>query len=276
MEREHIHRAVFALCLLLFFGAGFLYLKNETEKLEITRERLPFAGAGAAKVAVFSDLHLKNGLDGLSRRAALAIREENPQIVISLGDQIENAKGLGALDEFLALAMPPEARLYGVLGNWERDELGEEELKEVYSIFKRRGGEIIDGKRALAETTGGRIAFYGVAEKTGHAALAALLAEEEKGVPEITLVHNPYVRDTQAFNKEGSADLMLAGHTHGFQISPAKFLFRLFAEFSKYDRGWYSDGPPPPLFVTRGVGTSHLPFRLWSRPEVVILEIRAP
>lgn len=42
-----------------------------------------------------------------------------------------------------------------------------------------------------------------------------------------------------------------------------------------YVEGGYRNGGPP-MYVSRGLGTSVVPFRLGARPEVATFRIRAP
>ncbi len=76
--------------------------------------------------------------------------------------------------------------------------------------------------------------------------------------------------------RPGDFHLTLAGDTHGGQIClplPGRriMLSDLKARFAE---GWYDAGGRP-LYVTRGVGTSLLPFRAFCRPEVVVFRVDA-
>jgi len=70
-------------------------------------------------------------------------------------------------------------------------------------------------------------------------------------------------------------DLVLAGHTHGGQVT----LFGLWAPNTrsrygqKYRAGLVRSGPVP-VWVTTGVGTTVLPLRWFARPEIVLLTLR--
>ena len=74
----------------------------------------------------------------------------------------------------------------------------------------------------------------------------------------------------------GDFHMTFAGDTHGGQIClplPGRriLLSDLHAEFAE---GAYDVGGRP-LYVTRGVGTSMLPFRAFCRPEVVVFHVEA-
>jgi predicted MPP superfamily phosphohydrolase len=65
---------------------------------------------------------------------------------------------------------------------------------------------------------------------------------------------------------------MLAGHTHGGQVAPFGHALILPPGCHGYVQGRYAR-PPHQLYVTRGLGSSHLPFRVGARPELAILDI---
>ena len=65
---------------------------------------------------------------------------------------------------------------------------------------------------------------------------------------------------------------MLAGDTHGGQLPLPAWFWRLvgYEKNARYSQGMFRDGRKR-MYVTRGIGTSHLPLRLFRRPEVVVL-----
>jgi len=82
----------------------------------------------------------------------------------------------------------------------------------------------------------------------------------------ILLSHNPdYFKSINA----SRIDLVLSGHTHGGQVT----LFDLWAPYlpvknKEFRRGFYRKGRST-MFITKGIGTSILPLRLFCRPEIV-------
>lgn len=70
-------------------------------------------------------------------------------------------------------------------------------------------------------------------------------------------------------------DLQLSGHAHGGQwIMP--FIGPLFSPgqgvLPKYAKGTFGDRPK--LIISRGLGNSEFPLRLFNHPEVVIIKIK--
>jgi predicted MPP superfamily phosphohydrolase len=92
------------------------------------------------------------------------------------------------------------------------------------------------------------------------------------GETNLLLSHNPDVFPVAA--RQGY-NLMLAGHTHGGQvtveildqaINPARFL-------TPYVYGLYREGSAA-AYVTRGVGTIGIPARIGALPEISLLRLR--
>jgi predicted MPP superfamily phosphohydrolase len=87
--------------------------------------------------------------------------------------------------------------------------------------------------------------------------------------PVILLSHTPLVFDRIDSSRE---IFMLAGDTHGGQMPLPAYLWKFvgYEKCAKYLMGFYSMGNKK-LYVSRGIGTSHIPFRLFCRPELVVL-----
>jgi uncharacterized protein len=92
------------------------------------------------------------------------------------------------------------------------------------------------------------------------------------GATNLLLSHNPDVFPVAA--RQGY-NLMLAGHTHGGQVSveifdeaitPARF-------FTHYVYGLYRQGSAS-AYVTRGIGTIGIPARIGAPPEISLLRLR--
>lgn len=88
--------------------------------------------------------------------------------------------------------------------------------------------------------------------------------------PTVVLWHEPDMVD----HLPRGPQLMLSGHSHGGQFTTpwgwAPMTTRL---GSKYVRGFYS-GAPVPIYVSRGLGTTGPPARLFCPPEATVLTLR--
>lgn len=94
----------------------------------------------------------------------------------------------------------------------------------------------------------------------------------------IMLMHNP---DYAMRQDTTGIDLILAGHTHGGQITffglwaPSLWPWdHITAYGHKFMRGWAKDNQDTDMFVTRGLGTYLNTPRVFAPPEVVLLTLR--
>jgi predicted MPP superfamily phosphohydrolase len=99
----------------------------------------------------------------------------------------------------------------------------------------------------------------------------AALAGSEPCDHHLVLAHCPAHRDALDLPAEHPADLVLSGHTHGGQVAPGGFALLTPPGSGRYVAGWYRDDGPP-LFVSRGIGTSTVPIRLGSAPELACID----
>ena len=88
-----------------------------------------------------------------------------------------------------------------------------------------------------------------------------------KGKPTILLHHSP---DGIKYANEYGVDLYLAGHTHGGQLFPIKYIANLLFE---YNRGLY-DFNGTRIFVSQGAGTFGPPMRVGTKSEITVLTLK--
>lgn len=88
-------------------------------------------------------------------------------------------------------------------------------------------------------------------------------------LPTLVVWHEPDMADSLS---EGPV-LMLAGHSHGGQFRTPWGWAPMKTELgSKYIEGLYQE-PPVPVYVSRGLGTTGPPSRLFCTPEVTVLTL---
>ncbi len=86
----------------------------------------------------------------------------------------------------------------------------------------------------------------------------------------ILLAHNPDHAE-QTRRRTDDVDLVLAGHTHGGQVR-LPGVGALYRKSAIYDHG-IRRRPWTQVYISRGIGTTFLPFRLNAPPEASILEL---
>lgn len=98
------------------------------------------------------------------------------------------------------------------------------------------------------------------------------LTPEDSSTFTLLLSHRPELFDVY---KENKIDLVLSGHAHGGQFR-LPFIGGLYAPhqglFPQYDSGLYTEEGTN-LIVSRGIGNSLFPMRLFNPPEVILVEL---
>jgi uncharacterized protein len=211
-----------------------------------------------------------------TRKAVDLAMAAGPDLIVITGDFAGGPRGHGELRRQLRRLRAPLG-VYAVLGNHDHGD-------SKAPFVRATDPEIIEGcgVRLLVNETisvshgDARIQIGGVDDSDGgHDDLPAVLAglDRRPGVLRLLLTHHAEVALQAA---PGDFHMAFAGDTHGGPIClplPGRriLLSDLSAPFAE---GAYTvDGKA--LFVTRGVGTSLLPFRAFCRPEIVVFHVEA-
>lgn len=275
-------RAIAILAAVIALGAAWFYWQCwglTTTRSELTLDGLP-AGFDGCRAVLLTDLHGheygKGNADLLERVAA-----EEPDAIFMAGDMIDRAAQLEMIPA-LADGLSAIAPTYYVTGNHEWA-TGTNTVRELKPMLAEHGVTVLSNRYELLERNGDRIVLAGVDDPNGFAdqrtpeELAALIGEEAPGLFTVLLAH----RNTE-FARYAAAgyDLVLSGHGHG-GIVRLPFTDGLIGAnrqfFPTHMSGRYTEGDSV-LYVSRGLGNNTTPFpgfRLFNRPEVVSLTLRA-
>ncbi len=246
----------------------------ERRRLDVRVPGLP-EGLDGLRILHLSDLHLGTvSLNGhVWRRAVAWAEEEQPDLVAITGDLVTRARGRAALEEGLA-RLTPRLGTYAVLGNHDVDDSRDpfrrpadlSDLRVPGTVLLHDDQMTVRVGEARVQIVGAHPASYRLGRSR-----PAERADPEAGV-RILLCHYP---DIVRRVPPGLFGLVLAGHYHGGQIcvpSPWGRL-RLKDLRATYWEGLFeTEGGA--LHVSRGLGTSFVPFRLLARPEATVLTLR--
>jgi predicted MPP superfamily phosphohydrolase len=147
-------------------------------------------------------------------------------------------------------------------------------LQTVSEPRTARGRIAAENECATVMTRGGSVQVCGMDDfQYGYADFEGTASQVDRGTGlRLLLSHSP---DAADLIPAGTYDLVLAGHTHGGQICvphPTKGKILLSTSGSDYGAGIYHLGGLT-MHVSPGVGTTLLPFRFLSRPEITLLEL---
>ena len=252
----------------------------ELNTYTIASSRLPECFDGY-RIAHVSDLH--NAQMGKDNEKLLTmIRDADPDMIAITGDLIDSrdtdvATALRFVQEAVKIAP-----CYYVTGNHEA------RLK-AYSNLKAgllsAGVIVLEDDSAEIVINGESITLIGVndpsfrtdylfgdSETIMHTTLSALHKAGDGFT--ILLSHRPELFDIYA---DHHIDLILSGHAHGGQFR-IPFIGGVFAPnqgfFPEFDAGIYTDGNTN-MLVSRGIGNSFFPFRVYNKPEVILIELNS-
>lgn len=275
--------ALAVLAALLLAGNAWANARVWNARVEIRDEKIPAAFDGFVLCQV-SDVH--NEARGEGNAALLrALREAAPDLICITGDFLDSRRT--DLDFALELAgqLAEIAPAVYVTGNHEA------RLKDLSALeagLAARGVQVLrDGWMPLARG-GEEIALIGL-DDPGFAAgedwtlaegldqtqarLSALLAQAGDRFS-LVLSHRPELLPAYA---EAGADLVLSGHAHGGQVR-LPGIGGLFAPgqgiLPRLTSGVHARGETR-LVVSRGLGNSAFPLRVFNPPEIVTVTLRA-
>lgn len=236
------------------------------------------------KIVQVSDLH-NTYFDGkLTER----IKEEKPDVIVVTGDIIDrNRTNISVAAEFLE-RITPLAPVYFVSGNHEVASGVYETLQQE---LDRLGVHNLDDDFTVLEQNGDRLGLVGLADPlmiqeddliedeygtSDHVIQTALeeLAAEANTDFTMLLSHRP---ERFELYTQTDVDLAFTGHAHGGQIR-LPFIGGLYAPtqgiFPEYTEGFYEENGTS-MIVSRGLGNSIFPLRVFNRPELVVVTLES-
>lgn len=282
MPRRHRarprRRRLWKWLLLCAVCAGFFWWSNhalQTERFTFASSRLP-AGFDGCVIVQLSDLHgAEFGEDNEDLIAR--VRAEEPDYIFLTGDlQDRYRRTPRSYSAALGRALAEIAPTFFVTGNHE---WAFPDVREMKRELREAGVTVLTNEYVTLSREGDSILLAGIDDPNGFAdqKTPEEVAEEvRQAAPDafwLLLAHrNNY------FEKEYSrlgADLVISGHGHGGLIR-LPFTDGLVSVerslFPSYTAGFYNIHGRD-LFVSRGLGNSGRTFRLFNRPEVVVLTL---
>lgn len=224
-----------------------------------------------------SDLHVGEGRWATVHGGEVGhlVHDAQPDVVVNSGDYLQGdppPERVLTLVRFLLRAedggplRPPHV---AILGNHDYH-AGEAAVDALARGLASLGVDVLLNQLRQVDHGGASVTFSGLSEEEPHfqQAVEKLLASVR---PRIVLIHEPELAEHLP---AGAADLVLAGHTHGGQVTLPRLerhIVRLFSG-SRYVHGMYRVNEMP-VYVNRGLGYSGFPIRFRARPEVAVIRL---
>ncbi|PAB60321.1 metallophosphoesterase [Anaeromicrobium sediminis] len=254
---------------IIFFICFYLYLSNnwiENTRYNISSDKIDTP----IKIVHLSDLHGKQFGKG-NKKLIKNIMKESPAIIVFTGDLIdadrntnikESAQFLEQLSQF--------APVYYIRGNHEYNSSKYQELMnylhEIHGRFY-----ILDGDYQKIKLKGYTFNILGL-DRNKKGVMEKFLAE--KGYRIILNHYSENFLENENLSRF-DVDLVLTGHAHGGQWR-LPIIGGVYSPGQGFDPKYYEgihEGNGSIQVISRGLGNSIFPFRIFNRPEVITIII---
>ncbi|MBS4202285.1 metallophosphoesterase [Bacillus sp. FJAT-49732] len=278
---KRLLRILLKLILFIAFVWAFLYINNnwlQISEYEVQSERIPKAFDGV-RIVQISDLHDATFGENQSRLVK-KVQTMNPDFVFLTGDFIDsNRYDLQNSLDFVEQIIP-FTQVFYVTGNHE---VAVNKINEITQALKDLGVHVLMDESSVIEKAGESLIIAGVQDPLINAiyppeeVIAESLDEaisRRSDSFKLLLSHRPEVFDVYV---EKEIDVVFTGHAHGGQvripgvgglIAPGQ------GWFPKYTSGMHEQGKTK-MVVSRGLGNSLIPYRIFNRPEIVLLTLKS-
>ena len=296
VEGEKISRSLFLSWAGMLVGGGLFgslvygfsnKYNYQLRRLKLSFEKLPAAFKGL-KVVHISDIHSGSFTDKQAvKKGVEKILNEKPDLILFTGDLVNDRSH--EMDDFMDIFKELKAPMgvFSILGNhdygdytqWESREEKHANLERLKKVHADLGWRLMLDENTQLEKNGETIALLGVQNISGKSFRSyGDLAKAYQGLGDshfkILMSHDPSHWDAEVRTKYPDIDLMLAGHTHGFQFgveipgfkwSPVQYVYKQWA-------GHYIEGKQQ-LYINRGFGFIGYPGRVGILPEITVIEL---
>lgn len=242
---------------------SFLYARRN---LEITRTTLVTSGLPEAlsglRIGLLTDLHRSLTVPREDiEKAVTAMMKERPDLIVLGGDYVtwRDPQFVEDVADILAPLTAPHG-VFAILGNHDDE-------RAMPAALTAQGFEVLMDARTRIRVAGESLDLVGLRFWTRQSTdVIPLLSSATR--PAIVLAHDPRrVFEAAALD----LSVVLSGHTHGGQIV-IPGLGAIAARKFPIASGVFHQRNTT-LYVSRGIGTVYVPFRLNCPPEVAILTL---
>jgi predicted MPP superfamily phosphohydrolase len=244
---------------------GLAYSRHD---IHVVRAVVPVAGLTPAldglRIGLITDLHHSQMVPARDVvRAVSLMMAERPDLIVLGGDYVTwgDRNYVVPCSEALAGLAAPFG-VYAVVGNHDDD-------RDMPAALISHGYEVLRDARTTVRVRAETIDLVGVRFWTRRARDIARLLRGSEGTA-ILLAHDPRRLDEAAAL---NIPLVLSGHTHGGQVVLPGFGAVAAKKFPVV-AGMGRSGNTS-VFVSRGVGTVYVPYRLNCPPDVSVITIKS-
>ncbi|HND22437.1 MAG TPA: metallophosphoesterase [Acidobacteriota bacterium] len=257
-------------------------------KVTVNMKNLPRSFDGL-RIGQISDIHSGSFWNKTAVKGGVEMMlAEKPDVIFFTGDLVNNESS--EVKEYVPIFDKLRAPLgvYSVTGNhdygdykkWDSQALKNQNFKDLMEAHKLMGYDLLMNEHRFLTQGSDKIAIignenWGAGRFSKYGKLDQAVLGTEEAAVKILLSHDPTHWDAQVRPNHPDIDLMLSGHTHGFQFgveiggikwSPVQYVYRQWADLYKEGEQY--------IYVNRGFGYLGYPGRVGMPPELTILELK--
>ncbi|RDU38401.1 metallophosphoesterase [Neobacillus piezotolerans] len=262
-------------------GSGGYFYAREIEPIlldiqtHVIAHSLIPAQLDGIRIILFSDTHIGfqytlERLNTLARK----INNQRPDIIIFSGDLMDEPNKYESAQAIVPILKGLDAPLgkYAIYGNHDHGGYG---TKLYKTLMDASGFTTLVNENVAVTRNGQSIYLAGIDDAMlGKPDIESSVKNIPQGAYKILLSHAPDLADDAS---RFGFHLQLSGHSHGGQIKIPFFGALVKPPFAeKYHEGFYTIAGDDPLtlYVNRGLGTTRLPFRFMSKPELTVFTLK--
>lgn len=283
---KNLNKVKLSQVVLGFLIAALRFLWTEDKHIVTTHytyrsKNLPKSFDGY-KIVQVSDFH-NAYLGRRSKNLLKAVKEAEPDAIVITGDIVDRRTPYLKRAAVLIEKITKIQKTFYVTGNHEAHY---KHFNKLYDVIGRSDVRNITKHSAVLERNGEKINLTGINDvwffgdevnpKT-YRDFKQELRDKVSGLPHdftVLLAHRPELLSIYSKN---DVDLVFCGHAHGGQIR-LPVVKGLYAPHQgvnpQYTEGMHEQNGTT-MVISRGLGNSRFPFRVFNHPEVVVVELRA-
>lgn len=249
--------------------------------VEFKKKNLPDDLRGF-KIAFISDIQADRYTnDARLERFISKVNSTNPDLVLIAGDLITSTPNYINISAKYVGSLKSKYGTYSCVGdhdNWAYWRDSDRSLREVKKALEQNNVHMIDNGRKVIKVNNTEVNITFITNTYVEIITEEMLdsianLDEDYGLKAF-LTHQPRNHFIESA-VNNNYDLLLAGHTHGGQVTFLFPFYNLSATLveTKYVRGDFKFGDML-MIVTRGLGMSLLPLRYNSTPEVTLITLQ--
>lgn len=230
------------------------------------------------RILLLTDLHFSNKVWPWHRKLARTINQLRPDLILISGDLIDQYGKPRPAAAFLSLLDKAVPKL-AIPGN--HDHVNDVSMATLRKLLEQNNGRLLINETQQVYVGGTAITITGLDDFIeGKSNVEQAMRTVDHSKHHLMLVHSPLQHEValkelgklnaaRATDNKVKLEYIFAGHNHGGQVRLGPIVPVLPEKSGNYINGWYNKRRPY-LYVSKGFGTSSVPFRFGARSEITL------